>query len=96
MKEELKNDCTVIKIRTNENMYYTYMIITWNDLEHLEDCKTFESVQDFANYLAIDKIQSIASDTHNNLLYLYPERKVINRNDIKEIYIEDHRELKAK
>ena len=32
-------------------------------------------------------------ENDNELLYLFPEDKAINRNDIKEIYIEEYKAL---
>ena len=92
-EDDIIGDYTAIKIRTNENMYYTFMRLFWDELKTSEDCKTFANVQQFARYLARDKIQDIVSDTSNTLLYLYPEDKAINRNDIKEIYIDECRHL---
>ena len=90
MKENDKPiDRTVIKIRTKENMYYTYMEFPWEQLEHDENCKTFVSVQAYANYLANSKIQDIVSDNNNDLIYLYPENMAISKDSIKEIFVSE-------
>ena len=86
---DLSYDRTVIKIRTKENMYYTYMEFPWEQLEHEEDCKTFKDVKSYAKFLANDKIQEIVCNENKNLIYLYPETKAISRDSIKEIYIEE-------
>ena len=90
---DLPYDRTVVKIRTNENMHYTYMEFPWEQLEHDDNCKTFESVSAYARFLAKGKIQDIVCNTDNELLYLFPEDKAINRNDIKEVYIEEYKAL---
>ena len=49
MKENDKPiDRTVIKIRTKENMYYTFMEFPWDQLEHDNNCKTFKDVKSYA------------------------------------------------
>lgn len=83
------NDRTVIKIRTKENMYYTFMEFPWEQLEQDENCKTFESVQAYAKYLAQGKIQDIVFNDTNELLYLFPENKAISKDSIMEVYIEE-------
>ena len=93
MKETKPNDRTTIKIRTKENMYYTFMEFPWEHLEHDENCKTFENVQAYAKYLAQNKIRDIMCDT-NELLYLFPEDRIISRDNVKEIYIEETIALK--
>ena len=90
MKENDKPiDRTVIKIRTKENMYYTFMEFPWEQLEHDENCKTFENVRAYAKYLASGKIQDIVFNNDEELLYLFPENKAISKDSIKEIYIEE-------
>lgn len=83
------NDRTVIKIRTKENMYYTFMEFPWEQLEQDENCKTFESVRAYAKYLAQGKIQDIVFNSANELLYLFPESKAISKDSIMEVYIEE-------
>lgn len=86
-------DRTVIKIRTKENMYYTFMELPWEQLENDENRKTFKNVKAYARFLANNKIQDIVCGKEE-LLYLYPENKAISRDSIKEIYIEDTIALK--
>ena len=83
------NDRTVIKIRTKENMYYTFMEFPWEQLEHDENCKRFKSVKAYAKYLANAKIQDLVFNDSNELLYLWPENKAISRDCIQEIYVEE-------
>ncbi len=82
-------DRTVIKIRTKENMYYTFMEFPWEQLEKDENCKTFKDVRAYAKYLAQGKIQDIVFSDTNELLYLFPESKAISKDSIMEIYIEE-------
>lgn len=90
MKENNKPiDRTVIKIRTKENMYYTFMEFPWDQLEHDDNCKTFKDVKSYARYLADGKIEEIVFTNPNELIYLYPEHKAISRDSIMEIYTED-------
>ena len=90
MKEDLVYDRTVIKIRTKENMYYTFMEFPWKEIQQDEACKTFKDARAYAKYLAQGKIQDIVFDpTNNNLLYLFPENKAISRDNIKEIYVDE-------
>ena len=96
MKENDKLiDRTVIKIRTKENMYYTFMEFPWEQLENDENCKTFKDVKAYAKYLANSRIQDIVCDK-DELLYLYPENKAISRDSIQEIYIEESAALRLK
>ena len=83
------NDRTVIKIRTKENLYYTYMEFPWEEIEHDENCNTFKDVRAYAKYLAQGKIQDIVYNENNSLLYLFPENKAISKDSIMEIYIEE-------
>ena len=94
--EMSENNKTVIKIRTKENMYYTYMELPWEQLKHDENCKTFKNVRDYAKFLARDKIVDIVSNTDNNLIYLFPENMAISKDSIKEIFIGELMELKPK
>lgn len=90
MKENDKPiDRTVIKIRTKENMYYTYMEFPWEQLEQDENHKTFKDVRAYAKYLADGKIQEIVFNNQDGLLYLFPENKAISKDCIQEIYIEE-------
>ena len=91
MREEnsVPKDRTVIKIRTKENMYYTFMEFPWEQLEKDENRKTFKDVKSYARYLADGKIEEIVFTNPNELIYLYPEHKAISRDSIMEIYTED-------
>lgn len=90
MREEDKPiDRTVVKIRTKENMYYTFMEFPWEEIKHDENCKHFIDIRAYAKYLAQGKIQDIVFNTDNNLIYLYPENKAISRDNIKEVYVEE-------
>ena len=82
-------DRTVIKIRTKENMYYTFMEFPWEQLEHDENRKNWKDVRAYAKYLADGKIQDIVFNNDNGLLYLYPENKAISKDSIMEVYIEE-------
>lgn len=88
MSNNIPNDRTVIKIRTKENMYYTFMEFPWEQLENDKNCKTFKNVRAYAKCLANSRIQDIVCDKED-LLYLYPEGRAISRNNIQEIYIEE-------
>jgi len=88
-KHDAPYDRTVVKIRTKENMYYTFMEFPWEQLENDEDCKNFKDVRAYAKYLAQGKIQDIVFNETNELLYLYPENKAISKDCIKEIYVEE-------
>ena len=90
MKENgVPNDRTVIKIRTKENMYFTYMEFPWEQLEHDDNCKTFKNVRAYAKYLAQGKIEEIVFHDNNELLYLFPENMAISKDCIKEIFIDE-------
>lgn len=89
MSNNVPYDRTVIKIRTKENMYYTFMEFPWEQLEHDENCKNFKNVKAYANYLAQGKLQDIVFNETNNLLYLWPENKAISKDSVMEIYIEE-------
>lgn len=90
IKNDIVGNYTAIKIITNDNMYYTFMRFPWNELETDENCKHFESVRNYAEWLARNKIQDITFDTNNTLLYLHPEGRAVNRNNIKDIYIDEY------
>ena len=95
MKEEDRPiDRTVIKIRTKENMYYTFMEFPWEEISHDESCKAFKNVRAYAKYLAAGKIQDIVFEHTNELLYLFPENKAISMDSIQEIYIDETIALK--
>lgn len=90
MKENDKPiDRTVIKIRTKENMYYTYMEFPWEQLENDENCETFKDVRAYAKFLAKSKIVELVYNIDNDLVYLVPENMAISKDNIKEIYIEE-------
>lgn len=89
MSNNISNDRTVIKIRTKENMYYTFMEFPWEQLEHDENCKQWASVRAYAKYLADGKIQDIVFNSTDKLLYLYPEHKAISKDSIMEVYIQE-------
>ena len=90
MKENDKPiDRTVIKIRTKENMYYTFMEFPWDQLEHDDNCDTFDNVRDYAKFLAKGKIVELVYNTDNNLIYLVPENMAISKDSIKEIFIDE-------
>lgn len=86
---DVSNDRTVIKIRTKENMYYTFMEFPWEQLENDQNCKTFGSVRAYAKFLARGKIQDIVYNDSNELLYLVPENIAISKDSIKEIFIDE-------
>lgn len=99
MKEiewEGKGNITYIKIRTKENMFYTLSKLEWNDLVNDGNSETFGTMEEYVKYVTSKQIQNITNNVDNKLIYLYLENRALNRDDIKEIFVETHKPLKAK
>ena len=100
MKEiewEGKGNITYIKIKTKENMFYTLSVIPWDEVAAESECQTFNSIEEYIKFMTARQIQIIVENKDkNNLIYMYPENKAIDRDNIKEIFVETHRPIVKK
>ena len=86
---ECKDKLTYIKIRTKDNMYYTLCIINWEEAAEQGESETFDSIQEYVDFVTRRHIQNIVDNNDgNSLIYMYPENKAVSRDNIKEIFTE--------
>ena len=94
-----KNNTTFIKIKTKDNMIYTLDKYSWAELsddpEYISENGEFNSIEEYVKYVAGRRMQGVV-DTNKDLIYLYLESRVVNKNDIKEMFIETHKPLQDK
>ena len=86
---EGKDKFTYVKIRTKDNMYYTLCKISWEEAIEHEESETFNSIQEYIDFITRREIQNIVDNNDgNSLIYMYPENKAVSRDNIKEIFTE--------
>ena len=90
-----KDNVTYVKLRTNENMIYTISKLPWNELADNPESENFATIEEYEAFVTRRLMQHII-DSENNLIYLYDENRVVNKNEIKEMFVETHRPIVKK
>ena len=86
---DYKGKLTYIKIKTKDNMYYTMCIISWEEAMYEGESESFDSIQEYIDFITRRQIQNIVDNKDgNSLIYMYPENKAVSRDNIKEIFTE--------